>query len=168
LLVTYSAGHPSQAWYAALCAIAGSLLGSAFLFGIARKGGEVFLARHISKGAGRRLHAWFVHYGLITVFLPAVSPLPLPLKVPVFCAGALDVRWGSFLVVVLAARAIRYFALAALGIEYGARTFTFLHAHMEIIVIIAASLAAGAFVFVRIATRRKHHRTAHPASAGGK
>ncbi|MGH9582487.1 MAG: YqaA family protein [Bryobacteraceae bacterium] len=167
LLVSYAAEHPTEAWFAAICAIAGSLGGSAFLFGIARKGGEVFLSKHISKGTGRRLHAWFEQYGLVTVFIPAVSPLPLPMKVPVFCAGAIEVRWASFLSVVLAARAIRYFALAALGVEYGKRTFTFLESHLIVVMCIALGLGAGAVIVLRLIgrneQRKQHNRT---ASAG--
>jgi membrane protein YqaA with SNARE-associated domain len=44
LLVAIAANHPDQAYFAAFCAIGGSLLGSSVLFGIARKGGEVLLA----------------------------------------------------------------------------------------------------------------------------
>lgn len=165
LLVSVSADHPAEAWFAAICAIAGSLIGSAFLFWIARKGGEVFLARHISKGAGKRLHGWFEQYGLITVFIPAVSPLPLPLKVPVFCAGALEVRWASFLGVVLAARGIRYFALAALGRAYGRETFAFLEAHAIFVVCIAVALGIGAVITLRL-IRRAEQRHRHTTSAG--
>lgn len=164
LLVSMAAERPREAWIAAVCAIAGSLIGSAFLFWIARKGGEVFLAKYISKGTGKRLHAWFEQYGLITVFIPAVSPLPLPMKVPVFCSGALGVRWASFLGVVLAARAIRYFALAALGRSYGKATFAFLEAHAILVVCIAVALGVGAVIALRL-IRRAGQRHRHTTSA---
>ena len=51
------------------------------------------------------------------------------MKVPVFCAGALQVRWAYFAVVVLTARAIRYAALAYLGRAYGHEAFAYLKAH---------------------------------------
>jgi membrane protein DedA with SNARE-associated domain len=51
------------------------------------------------------------------------------MKVPVFCAGALQVRWVYFAVVVLTARAIRYTALAYLGRRYGHEAFGYLKAH---------------------------------------
>lgn len=166
LLVSFSAAHPTEAWFAAICAIAGSLGGSAFLFGIARKGGEVFLAKYIAKGTGKRLHAWFEQYGLVTVFIPAVSPLPLPMKVPVFCAGALEVRWASFLSVILAARTIRYFALAALGREYGKRTFAFLQSHMLVVIAIALGLGAAAVIILRLIGHRERQRDSQTTSAG--
>ncbi len=165
LLVSFAAQRPSEAWFAATCAIAGSIVGSAFLFAIARKGGEVFLAKHISRGTGKRLHAWFEEYGLVTVFIPALSPLPLPLKVPIFCAGALEVRWESFLFVVLAARAIRYFALAALGREYGTRTFAFLKAHALVVALIALALGICAIVTLHFIERAGRSHTRQAASS---
>lgn len=139
-----------MAYVAALCAIAGSLIGSVILFGIARKGGQVFLERYTAQGFGRRLHAWFERFGLITVFVPAVSPMPLPMKVPVFCSGALGVSWGAFLGVVLVARTIRYFALAWLAQRYGHATLTYLKQHWAAVLCIAIALAVAAVLTVRV------------------
>lgn len=154
LLIAIAINSPAQAYLAAFCAFAGSLIGSSILFAIARKGGEVLLARHISGKRGARMHAWFERYGLVTVFIPALSPLPLPMKVPVFCAGALEVRWSYFLSVVAAARLIRYSALAYLGSRYGAATFAILKAHWPIVVAVALALAAAALAILQLAERR--------------
>ncbi|MBV9264771.1 MAG: VTT domain-containing protein [Acidobacteriaceae bacterium] len=142
-----------MAFLAAACAIAGSLIGSSILFGIARKGGEVFLQKYIAHGTGKRLHAWFERYGLITVFVPAVSPLPMPMKIPVFCAGALEVSWTAFLAVISAARAIRYFALAWLAQKYGHQTLRFLEHHWISVLLIALSLAIATIILLRIVRR---------------
>ncbi len=128
------------------------------LYGIARKGGEPFLAKHLATRQGRKLHSWFEQYGLITVFIPAVSPLPLPMKIPVFCAGALEVRWTYFAGVVAAARAIRYFALAFLGMRYGNETFAFLRQHILGIGVIALALGFGAVIALRLVRRAEHRR----------
>lgn len=151
LLVGIAIEKPHLAYIAAIWAILGSLAGSLILFAIARKGGEVLLAKHIGSRRGKRLHNWFERYGLVTVFIPALSPLPLPMKVPVFCAGALDVRWSYFSAVVLAARAIRYCALAYLGLHYGHATFHFLASHLIVIGAIAVALAILAVVALRLA-----------------
>src|SRR5205807_1368757 len=92
LLIAVAMRQPRQAYFAAMCAIAGSIVGSLVLFVIARRGGELLLEKHIRGQRGARLHAWFEEYGLLTVFIPALSPIPLPMKIPVFCAGALNVR----------------------------------------------------------------------------
>jgi membrane protein YqaA with SNARE-associated domain len=141
-----------------LYAVVGSLAGSLILFGIARKGGEAFLAKQLSTRRGKRLHSWFEQYGLVTVFIPAVSPIPLPMKIPVFCAGALEVHWSYFTSVVLAARAIRYFALAYLGMLYGAETFLFLRKHILGVGMIALILAAASVLALKLVTRAAARR----------
>lgn len=155
LLVAVATNEPRQAYSAAICAIAGSLAGSLTLFGIARRGGEVLLARHVSGRTGAKLHLWFQRYGLVTVFVPAISPLPLPMKVPVFCAGALNVRVGYFIFVVLTARVIRYFALAYLGRNYGHFTAQYLLKHGVLIGIGALALAVMVAVGLRLYQRQK-------------
>jgi len=162
LIIAFSSTHPEEAYLGAMCAIAGSLAGSLILFYIARKGGEVLLATHISKGTGKRLHRWFSRYGLVTVFIPALSPIPMPMKIPVFCAGALRVRVGYFAAVVLAARSIRYFALAYFGAKYGAYTFHYMKSHGALFGSAAAGLAVVAGVGVRL--YQKHEASMYKVS----
>jgi membrane protein YqaA with SNARE-associated domain len=156
LLIAIATRDPDKAYTAAVCAILGSLAGSVFLFGIARKGGEVLLSKHIARRRGARLHAWFQRYGLVTVFLPALSPLPLPMKVPAFCAGALQVRWSYFIAVVLSARIIRYFVLAYLGKHYGHETFRFLMSHLPFVIALAVALAFLSVLTLQFIDRREH------------
>jgi membrane protein YqaA with SNARE-associated domain len=129
LLIAISTQSPDHAYLAATFALIGSLIGSSILFFLARKGGEVFLHKQIASGPGKRLHAFFQQYGLITIFVPAVSPIPLPMKIPVFCAGALQVRYEYFALVLLVARAIRYYGLAYLATHYGEQTFAYVKTH---------------------------------------
>jgi membrane protein YqaA with SNARE-associated domain len=160
LLIAIATRDPAQAYVAAVCAVLGSLAGSLFLFAIARKGGEILLTKHIARRRGARLHAWFQRYGLVTVFVPALSPLPMPMKVPVFCAGALQVRWSYFVSVVLAARMIRYFGLAYLGKHYGHQTFRFLISHLPFVIAIAVALALLTFLVLQFIDRHEHPETA--------
>ena len=158
LLVNIAAARPAIAYWAALCAIAGSMLGSAILFALARKGGELMLAKYISSRSGARAHRWFERYGMVTVFFPAVSPLPLPMKIAVFCAGALEVSWTKFLTVMLSARILRYFALAFFGARYGAATLLYLKQHLLFISMMALALAAFAVIALQINERRAKAR----------
>lgn len=159
LLIAIAVDEPSHAYLAAVCAILGSLTGSLILFSIARKGGEMLLHKHIQSRRGKQLHSWFERYGLITVFIPALSPLPMPMKVPVFCAGALEVRWSYFIGVILAARSIRYFALAYLGLHYGHQTFQFLKTHAVEVGGFAVGLAILAIVVLQLVQRRNANRS---------
>jgi membrane protein YqaA with SNARE-associated domain len=142
LLIAIATTKPSQAYLAAALAVAGSLAGSLILFFVARKGGEVLLMRHVTSKTGARLHLWFQRWGLATVFVPALSPIPLPMKIPVFCAGALQVRVLYFVIVVATARIIRYFGLAYLGIHFGQQTFQYLKTHGWQVFFSALGLAA--------------------------
>jgi membrane protein YqaA with SNARE-associated domain len=155
LIAIAATATPTKAYVAALCAIAGSLIGSSILFGIARKGGQVFLQKYITRGTGKHLHAWFERYGLITVFVPASSPLPMPMKIPVFCAGALEVSWGAFLSVVAVARTIRYFALAWLAQRYGSATLDYLKHHWAAVLLIALALAVAAVLAMSVIRRQQ-------------
>jgi membrane protein YqaA with SNARE-associated domain len=159
LLIAIAVNKPSQAYLAAVCAIVGSLAGSLILFSIARKGGEVLLRKQLESRQGKRLHFWFERYGLVSVFIPALSPLPMPMKIPVFCAGALEVRWSYFIAVVLAARIIRYFSLAYLALHYGQQTFQFLRTHAVGVAGFAVMLALLAISVLQIVARRKAGRT---------
>lgn len=155
LLIAISATHPSQAYLAALFAVIGSLAGSLILFFIARKGGEMLLMRHVTSRTGARMHVWFQRWGLATVFIPAISPIPMPMKIPVFCAGALQVRLLYFVIVVLIARAIRYFGMAYLAVHYGTETLQFVKTHIWQTVFYALLLTVVFTVAMRMFQRHE-------------
>lgn len=165
LLVNVAAANPSKAYWAAGCAVAGSLVGSAILFALARKGGDLMLSRYLSTARGARIHSWFERYGLVTVFVPALSPLPLPMKIPVACAGALKVRWSYFLSVVLAARCLRYFALAFFGARYGAQTLLYLKTRFPSVALSALMIAAILVIGLQIMDRHRRRRIATSGKA---
>lgn len=155
LLVFLASRTPAYAFYYAGLAILGSVLGCLFLFGLARKGGEKFLDKHTKSGRGAHFRVWYVNYGLITVFIPAVSVIPMPMKVAVFCAGALGVRTTRFAAVILAARTIRYGALAWLGQEMGENALTWINQHKWQIVGALCAMGLLLYGLMRFADRNK-------------
>jgi membrane protein DedA with SNARE-associated domain len=149
-------------WVAAAAAILGSLLGSLFLFFIARKGGEAYLHRHTLSSRGVHLRAWFLEYGLLTVFVPAFVPvIPLPVKIFILSAGALGVRPATFAMVLSSARVPRYVFLAWLGTRLGTDTWPYLRQHMWEFILVAAVL----FVILYVGIRWLHHRRILPRGA---
>ena len=110
LVIAVAIASPAAAMGTATLSVIGSCAGSMFLFWVARKGGKLYLERQASSVRALRLRVWFDRYGLLTVFIPALVPIPMPLKVFVLSAGALGTRPLSFLAVVLAARIPRYSA----------------------------------------------------------
>jgi len=150
LIVLIAVTNHAQAYWAAAAAIMGSWIGSLALFLIARKGGEEYHRRHTSSPRGARLRAWFHEYGLLTVFVPAFVPIiPLPLKVFIISAGALEESAIRFSVVLLAARIPRYLFLAWLGSLLGAGTIPYLRHHIWELVLFAAALFAGLYLGAR-------------------
>ncbi len=120
LLIGFAANSPSMAYIAATAATVGSLCGNVALFRAARYGGKRFARQEAPEGRAKKFKAWFHRYGLLTVFIPAVTPIvPLPLKVFVISAGAMHTPFKRFLPVILLARVIRYFGEAYLGMSLG-------------------------------------------------
>jgi membrane protein YqaA with SNARE-associated domain len=149
LVVLMAVLRPSQVYASVAAAIAGSLIGGMILFLIARKGGEEYLHRYTSHGRGKRLRAWFMEYGLITVFVPALVPIPLPLKVFILSAGALEVPPLRFLLVFTAARIPRYLLFAWLGIRLGNETWPYLRDHIWQLLLFSAVLFAVLYLAIR-------------------
>ena len=141
LLVTTAIMDPSAAYISALFAVIGSVIGSLFLFYLARKGGQTYLNRVTATESGKRFRLWFQQYGLITVFLPALLPIPLPLKVFVISAGAMGVSPAKYLAVVLAGRIPHYFGLAWLGSRFGENTMPWLKGHVLHLLAVAVVMA---------------------------
>lgn len=138
-LIFLAVKEPDRAyWYAAIT-VAGSTIGNVALFLIARRGGRRFLAR-TEPGRARRFRQWFERFGLVTVFVPAIMPIPMPLKVFVICAGALNTSLPLFLIVILAARIPRYFGEAWLGVKLGQESAAFLRGHVREFLLAAAAL----------------------------
>ncbi len=148
LIVYLSYRNHSTAWVVAGLAVAGSLIGSFFLYFLARKGGERYLAKYTAKGRGAMLRRWFTRYGMVTVIVPALFPIPLPMKIFILSAGALGVHPLVFAGVVVGARSIRYFGLAWLGTKLGGGTIPYLKSHLGLILLIAAAVFLGLFLLI--------------------
>jgi membrane protein YqaA with SNARE-associated domain len=122
----------------------GSALGCLFLFRLGRKGGEAYVDRKLKGHAGAaRFRRWYERYGLLTVFVPVLTPAPLPTKIFVLLAGAMNAPRWSFLATVVAGRSIRYVGLAWLGGTLGSSPSQFLRDHGWL-------MAAGAVVLFAI------------------
>jgi membrane protein YqaA with SNARE-associated domain len=127
LMIYLAVKTPNMAYIAATTATAGSILGNLLLFRTARYGVRRFARNEVPDGKRQKFRIWFQRYGLLTVFIPAVTPfVPLPLKVFVISAGAMHTPLSRFLAVVLLARVIRYFGEAYLGIRLGEDAHGFL------------------------------------------
>ena len=153
LLVSVAVLDPAKAYLAAILAVIGSLVGNMALFYAARRGGRAYLERKASLERAVKLRRWFMRYGLLTVFIPALVPIPLPTKVFVLCAGALGVNPLSFAITILLARIPRYFGLAWLGAQVGEHSVDYLRAHVWELVAFAAGLFAFLYLLIKLRDR---------------
>jgi membrane protein YqaA with SNARE-associated domain len=160
LVIFVSIATPQSAYPAAGMAVLGSLIGSLFLFIVARKGGEAYLDKYTVTPQGARLKSWFLEYGLLTVFVPAAVPIiPMPLKVFILSAGALGVSPVVFTVVLLVARLIRYYKIAYLALRLGNQTLPYLRHHIWQLLAIAVGGFVSLYILIRFADRRRKLRT---------
>jgi membrane protein DedA with SNARE-associated domain len=156
LLLAVTIVRPSTAILCALLAVAGSLIGTMIFFEVMRKGGERLLAKRTSSGRGARFRAWFLRYGLVTVFIPALLPIPfMPFKFFAACAGAMGVSRVRFFLVLLAGRIPRYVGLAYLGAELGENSLTWAKTHVWQLVLFAVVLSVLLYALIRFSDRKQ-------------
>jgi membrane protein YqaA with SNARE-associated domain len=156
MLILAAIASPANAIRCATLAVLGSLIGGAIFFEITRRGGERYLLRYTSSGGGLKFRAWFLRYGLVTVFIPALLPVPfLPLKVFAACAGAMGESRLKFLAVLTAGRIPRYFGLVYLGATLGKESGTWIKAHLWHMGVFAVVLFAALYGLIRFAEHRR-------------
>jgi membrane protein DedA with SNARE-associated domain len=106
-------------------------------------------------GKPQRFREWFDRYGLITVFIPALIPIPLPMKPFVISAGVMRTPFSQFFAVVAAARLIRYFGEAYLGVRMGQDAQGFLMRNGWTLTAVALALGFVLFALVWLNDRRR-------------
>lgn len=155
LLLALAITSPGDAPLAAGLAVLGSLLGSIVFFEITRKGAQLYLARHTTSGRGARFGRWFLRYGLVTVFIAGLLPVPLPLKAFVACAAATGVSRTRFMMVLTVARIPRYFGLAYLGVHLGKNAPAWFKGHAWQMAVFAVVLFVGLYCLIRWSDRKR-------------
>jgi membrane protein YqaA with SNARE-associated domain len=130
LLILIAVQRPSVGWWCAGLAVIGSTVGNAILFHLSQRGGRQVLEKSASEGRAMRFRAWFKRFGLLTVFIPALIPIPMPMKLFVITAGVFGTPVWEFLGVIILARIVRYFGEVWLGIALGHDSTSYLKTHV--------------------------------------
>ena len=128
LLIELSVQYPARMPYYAAMTTLGSVAGCLFLYYLARKGGEAMFHKHAGPRA-RHIQAWISRNGFLSILVTALLPPPNPFKVFVIAAGAFEMPVRTFVLGLLAARAIRFFGEGFLAIRYGDQAIQFLLTH---------------------------------------
>jgi membrane protein YqaA with SNARE-associated domain len=159
LIIVLSTKYPERMPYYAGLTTIGSIIGCFLLYGVARRGGEVFLRKRLKGRYVDRAMTLYQRHGLLAVVVPALLPPPVPFKVFVLLAGAAAVSPIRFGVAVGIGRGIRYFGQGYLAVLYGEQAAEFMRAYgTEIGLGLAlTAVAIGAAVFF---LRRRRHGSA--------
>lgn len=146
---------PTAAYYFPLFAAIGSVIGCNLLYTIVRRGGQAVLRKKFPVASIKRVERAYERFGFLAIGVPAVLPPPLPFKIFVATAGALEYPRWKFLLTVMIARSFRYYVEGILAVFYGRRVLLFLKDNGLVIVSIVATLALiGLGVYILIKRRR--------------
>ena len=134
--------HPETAFIFPLFPAIGSVLGCLLLYTILRRGGRAVLHRRFRMDHVLRVEPAYARFGILALAIPALLPPPMPFKIFVATAGALQFPRRRFLLTIMLARSVRYYTEGTLAVFYGERVLRFLKDNGALIV----SIAAGLFV----------------------
>jgi membrane protein YqaA with SNARE-associated domain len=146
---------PTAAYYFPLFAATGSVLGCNLLYTIVRRGGQAVLRKKFPLASIKRVERAYERFGFLAIGIPAILPPPLPFKIFVATAGALEYPRWKFLLTVMIARSFRYYVEGILAVFYGRRVLLFLKDNGLVIVSIVGSLALiGLAIYIVVKRRR--------------
>lgn len=141
-------------WYFPLFAATGSVLGCLLLYTIIRRGGQAVLRKRFPLQSIKRVERAYERFGFLAIGIPAILPPPLPFKIFVATAGALEYPRWKFLLTVMIARSLRYYVEGILAVYYGRRVLLFMKDNgLVIISIVATALLIGLLIYFLVKRR---------------
>ncbi len=149
LLVDLSIHYPARMPYYAAMATLGSVGGCIFLYFIARKGGEAMFRKQAGPRA-QQIQEWTKRNGFISILLTALLPPPIPFKIFVIAAGALEMPLSTFSLGLLLARGFRFFGEGFLAVKYGDQAIHFLVMHKLEVTSIALGMVLALYLLSRL------------------
>jgi membrane protein YqaA with SNARE-associated domain len=148
--------QPSAVFYFPLFAAAGSVLGCLLLYTIVRRGGQAVLRKRFKLEHIKRVEKAYERFGFLAIGLPAILPPPLPFKIFVATAGALEYPRWKFLLTVMIARSLRYYVEGILAVYYGRRVLIFIRDNGIVVVSIVATLVLIGLLIYFLFKRRRN------------
>ncbi|MDX6406460.1 MAG: hypothetical protein QOH70_3915 [Blastocatellia bacterium] len=142
LVVARCYTHPRAVFFFPMFAAVGSVLGCFLLYTILSRGGRAVLHRRFNAEHIQRVERAYARFGILALAVPALLPPPMPFKIFVATAGALQFPRRRFLLTILLARSLRYYAEGTLAVFYGERVLRFSKDNGIVII----SIVTGLFV----------------------
>ena len=157
--------YPTAAFYFPLFAAIGSVIGCNILYTIIRRGGQAVLRKRFPLHSIKRVERAYERFGFLAIGIPAILPPPLPFKIFVATAGALEYPRWKFLLTVMIARSFRYYLEGILAVYYGRRVLVFMKDNGLVIVSIVGSLVLIGLIIYFIVRQRRNSRAPEDAGA---
>lgn len=149
LVVARCYTHPRAVFLFPMFAAVGSVLGCFLLYTILSRGGRAVLHRRFKPEHIQRVERAYARFGILALAVPALLPPPMPFKIFVATAGALQFPRRRFLLTILLARSLRYYAEGTLAVFYGERVLRFSKDNgIVIISVVAGLLVVGLAVYL--------------------
>ena len=147
--------YPSAAFFFPLFAATGSVIGCNILYTIIRRGGQAVLRKRFPLESIKRVERAYERFGFLAIGIPAILPPPLPFKIFVATAGALEYPRWKFLLTVMIARSFRYYLEGILAVYYGRRVLLFMKDNGLVIISIVGTLVLiGLIIYLVVWMRR--------------
>src|SRR5215213_5498323 len=150
--------YPTAAFYFPLFAATGSVIGCHLLYTIIRRGGQAVLRKRFPLESIRRVERAYERFGFLAIGIPAILPPPLPFKIFVATAGALEYPRWKFLLTVMIARSFRYYVEGILAVYYGRRVLLFIKDNGLVIVSLVGTVLLIALIVYFIVRQRQTAR----------
>lgn len=148
LVVMRCTKDPKAAFYFPLFAAAGSVIGCMLLYTILRRGGQAVLRRRFRSDHIERVERAYARFGFLALAVPALMPPPVPFKIFVATAGALEYPRWRFIMTIMIARSLRYYIEGTLAVFYGERVLQFLKENgVTILAAVAAVCLVGLAIY---------------------
>jgi len=149
LVVARCYTHPRAVFLFPMFAAIGSVLGCFLLYTILSRGGRAVLHRRFKPEHIQRVERVYARFGILALAVPALLPPPMPFKIFVATAGALQFPRRRFLLTILLARSLRYYAEGTLAVFYGERVLRFSKDNGTVIIsVVAGLLVVGLAVYL--------------------
>jgi len=145
--------HPRAVFFFPLFASTRSVLGCLLLYTILQRGGLAVLHRRFKLEHVQRVERVYARFGILALAVPALLPPPMPFKIFVATAGALQFPRRRFLLTILLARSVRYYTEGILAVFYGERVLRFLRDNGLAIVTIVGGLCLVALAIYLLSNR---------------
>ena len=153
LVVVRCYKHPRAVFIFPLFAAVGSVIGCWLLYTIIRRGGQAILRRRFRPEHIKRVESAYARFGILALAVPALLPPPMPFKIFVATAGAMEFPRRRFLLTVLIARSLRYYVEGVLAVFYGERVLRFLKDNGLIIISVVAGVCLLALIVYLLSGR---------------